>query len=83
MQEHLRFSPGIGVTGLLIKDTDKSQPPEWKKIKGDYTDYSYPLSNAEGLPKVVPVNLSSIRAVDHSESKSQIWWLPTILTTIR
>ena len=68
MQEHLRFSPGIGVTDLLTNDTDKSQSPEWKKIKGDYTDYPYPLSDAEGLPKVVPVNLSSIRTVGHYET---------------
>ena len=79
MQEHLRFSPGIGVTDLLTKDTDKSQSPEWKKIKGDYTDYPYPLSDAEGLPKVVPVNLSSIRAVDHSATHIRFTAQPSAL----
>ena len=79
MQEHLRFSPGIGVTDLLVKDTDKPQSPEWKKIEGDYTDYPYPLSDAEGLPKVVPVNLSSIRAVDHSATHISFTAQPSAL----
>ena len=79
MQEHLRFSPGIGVTDLLTEGKDKPQSPEWKKIEGDYTDYPYPLSDAEGLPKVVPVNLSSIRAVDHSATHISFTAQPSAL----
>ena len=58
-QEHRRFDPRQGVLDLTPKE-DKGAVPSWRPIVHDYTAYPYPFGDQPLIPKVVPVNLSTI-----------------------
>lgn len=66
--EHQRYSPRLGVMNLLQDDSEQGAvEPTWEKIYGSYTEYPYPLGEAQVIPKTIPVNLSSVKVSDRTE----------------
>ena len=66
--EHQRFSPILGVMDLLQEDSEKDTiDPTWRKFYGSYTEYPYPLGEAQVIPKSIPINLSSVKISDRTE----------------
>ena len=78
-QENTRFDPVLGVFETPSEKDRDSASTDWKKINGDYTEYPYPFGDARLIPKVIPVNLSSIRAVDRDETRVKYMAKPSAL----
>ena len=67
-QETTRFHPELGVFEVPSETQEESESEAWKDISGDYTEYPYPFGDARLIPKVIPVNLSSVQVVDRDET---------------
>lgn len=78
-QENTRFDPNLGVFETPSKKSKNVESTEWKKVSGDYTEYPYPFGDARLIPKVVPVNLSSISVVDRDEESVNFVARPSAL----
>lgn len=66
--EHHRFNPRLGVMKLAQEDGEEDAVDlDWQKIYGSYTEYPYPLGEAQVIPKTIPVNLSSVKISDRTE----------------
>ena len=68
-QEQTRFHPEHGVFEVPSDTKEEAQSESWKEIEGDYTEYPYPFGDARLIPKVIPVNLSSIQVIDSDEKR--------------
>ncbi len=66
--EKTRFNPDLGILEVPTEESEDTGATTWKKGNGDFTEYPYPLGEARLVPKIIPVNLSSIRVVERSES---------------
>ena len=77
--ERTRFDPTLGVFESPSKKKKNTEPKVWKRIKGDYTEYPYPFGDARLIPKVIPVNLSSINVVDRDETRVKFVAKPSAL----
>ena len=78
-QENTRFHPNLGVFETPSKKREDVESTGWKEIRGDYTEYPYPFGDARLIPKVVPVNLSSISVVDRDEESVKFVAKPSAL----
>ncbi len=67
-QEQTRFHPEQGVFEVPSDTKKETESGSWRKITGDYTEYPYPFGDARLIPKVIPVNLSSIQVTDSDET---------------
>ena len=67
-QESTRFHPDYGVFEVPSETKEETEAEAWKRVAGDYTEYPYPFGDARLIPKVVPVNLSSVRVIDSDET---------------
>lgn len=77
--ETTRFDPNRGVFETPSKKKKDTEPTVWKRINGDYTEYPYPFGDARLIPKVIPVNLSSISVVDGDETRVKFVAKPSAL----
>ena len=77
--ETTRFDPNRGVFETPSKKKKDTEPTVWKRINGDYTEYPYPFGDARLIPKVIPVNLSSISVVDRDETRVKFVAKPSAL----
>ena len=77
--ERTRFDPNLGVFETPSKQKKDTEPTVWKRINGDYTEYPYPFGDARLIPKVIPVNLSSISVVDRDETRVKFVANPSAL----
>lgn len=77
--ERTRFDPNLGVFETPSKKKKDTEPTVWKRINGDYTEYPYPFGDARLIPKVIPVNLSSISVVDRDETRVKFVANPSAL----
>ena len=68
-QERTRFHPEFGVFEVPSDAQKESQSGSWKTVTGDYTEYPYPFGDARLIPKVIPVNLSSVQVNDRDERR--------------
>ena len=75
----VRYHPAHGFKNLLESQNDELTFSGWKKLFTDFSDYPYPFSEAEVLPKVVPIDLSSIRLLDRSETAARFAGYPSRL----
>ena len=66
---HELFHPDLGIFNLQREETIDNVESSWRKIQGSYTEYPYPLAEAQVLPKVIPVDLSSIELASQTDSK--------------
>ncbi|MCY4128304.1 MAG: hypothetical protein OXG15_03550 [Gammaproteobacteria bacterium] len=62
--EKTRFDPTLGVYEFPSEKNKSAESVGWKRPAGDYTEYPYPFGDARLMPKVIPVNLSSISVID-------------------
>ena len=67
-QEQTRFHPEHGVFEVPSDTKKETESGSWQKIAGDYTEYPYPFGDARLIPKVIPVNLSSVQVIDSDET---------------
>lgn len=65
--ERQRFDPNFGVMKIAVEGDTDVVDQEWQKIYGSYTEYPYPLGEAQVIPKVVPLDLSSIALGERTE----------------
>ena len=77
--ELTQFDPNLGVFEAPSKKSKDAETTVWKKISGDYTEYPYPFGDARLIPKVIPVNLSSISVVDRDEKHVKYHSRPSAL----
>ncbi|MCY4095764.1 MAG: hypothetical protein OXG05_11660 [Gammaproteobacteria bacterium] len=68
-QEETRFHPDQGVFEVPSDTKEEAESGSWEKIAGDYTEYPYPFGDARLIPKVIPVNLSSVQVTDSDETR--------------
>ena len=68
LHEKTRFDPDLGILEIPSEESEDAEPPAWKRGHRDFTEYPYPLGEARLVPKIIPVNLSSVRVVERSES---------------
>ncbi len=76
---NVRYHPTHGFKNLLDVKGDEGERNEWQKLITDAADYPYPFSESEVLPKVVPIDLSSIQLQDRSDSTARYTSLPSAL----
>lgn len=66
-QEHRRFNPQLGVLELMPQK-DPGNDSTWKPIQGEHTAYPYPFGDQPLIPKLIPVNLSTIQPQEREDS---------------
>ena len=66
--EHARYHPLHGSKMLNGTEDAQQDEPEWTTIATDFSEYPYPFSEAQVLPKAVPIDLSSIQPKDRSNT---------------
>ena len=52
----------------LAEGSDEAES-KWQKVSDDYTEYPYPLGEARLIPKVIPVNLSTISVAERDDAQ--------------
>lgn len=79
--EQKRFDPDKGVLNLPTdKEKEDGAPtPTWQGGLDEYTEYPYPLGDAAVLPKVIPVDLSSIALLSESDDRTRFEARPSAL----
>ena len=82
-RETTRFDPDLGVFEVPAEKKKNAVSAEWKKIDRDYTEYPYPLGDARLMPKVIPVNLSSVRIIDRAEARVKYDAKPSALLFLK
>ncbi len=60
-------------------DSEPLGEPIWTAIEGDYADFPIPFAESELLPKIIPVNLSSIRRVSNNKITTEYRAAPSRL----
>ena len=78
-RERTRFDPDLGVYEIPSEKSKSAESARWKSIAGDYTEYPYPFGDARLMPKVIPVNLSSISVTDRNETRVKYGAKPSAL----
>lgn len=78
-EEQTLFDPGLGVMEMPPKNKKDAQEPRWRKVLGSYTEYPYPLGEARLIPKVIPVNLSSITVLESTDHEVKFRATPSAL----
>ena len=77
--EKTLFEPDLGVMEMPPKNKKDAPEPQWRKVLGSYTAYPYPLGEARLIPKVIPVNLSSITVLESTDDKVKFRAAPSAL----
>lgn len=82
-RERTRFDPDLGVFEIPSEKKKRTESAAWKKVAGDYTEYPYPFGDARLMPKVIPVNLSSVRIVDRDATHMKFDAKPSALLFLK
>ncbi|MYD43174.1 MAG: hypothetical protein F4W90_04690 [Gammaproteobacteria bacterium] len=81
--EKKRFAPEKKVMALASSNPEQPPSRDWQELNGDYTEYPYPMGEAVVLPKVIPINLSSIRFLDDSATHMNFHGRPSKLLGLK
>ena len=75
----VRFHPAHGFKDLLKSQDSELLVSEWTMIVSDIAEYPYPFSEAQVLPKAIPLDLSSIRLRNRTNTTASFTGYPSRL----
>ena len=79
--EHKFFDPTLGVKDLAPEEGNGTSEPFWRHLYSDLAEYPYPFSEEQVLPKVIPINMSSVKNTGRSDTSVSFSAKPSRLLT--
>ncbi len=76
VRERRQFDPKLG---MLVDEMRDDSVTKWEKMTGEYTEYPYPLGEEQLIPRIIPINLSTVRVLTRNSANISFTARPSAL----